>query len=91
MAAKGIFTTGADIGHPKNAGASSYDAGTQTYSLRGSGYNIWFNRDEFHYLSKKIGGDFILTADFAFVGDKGKRPGCSLNKATGSLPALVTQ
>ena len=67
----GIFEQSADIGKPKNAGSSRYDAGTQTYYLKGSGYNIWFNRDEFQYLYKKISGDFILTANFQFMGDAG--------------------
>lgn len=70
-AAIGIFTNAADIGKPKNAGSSSFDTETQTYLLKGSGYNIWFNRDEFQYLYKKISGDFILTANFEFVGEKG--------------------
>jgi len=42
---------------------------TQTYNLAGGGYNIWFNRDEFHFVYKKLSGDFILTADFDFTGD----------------------
>ncbi|MEO6549806.1 MAG: hypothetical protein ABIN94_17525 [Ferruginibacter sp.] len=67
----GIFDKSADIGHPKNAGSTRYDEASQTYYLKGSGFNIWFNRDEFRYLYKKIGGDFILTADFAFLGEKG--------------------
>ena len=67
----GVFTNNADIGNPKNAGSSKYDPATQTYTLRGSGSNIWFNRDEFQYLYKKINGDFLLTADFAFVAEKG--------------------
>ncbi|MEJ7588803.1 MAG: hypothetical protein WKI04_14700 [Ferruginibacter sp.] len=67
----GIFDSSADIGNPKNPGAAHYDDTTQTYNIKGSGYNIWFNRDEFHYLYKKISGDFIITADFSFVGDKG--------------------
>ena len=37
--------------------------------LKGSGYNIWFERDEFHYLFNKIKGDFILTANFKFEGN----------------------
>ncbi|MEJ7738133.1 MAG: hypothetical protein WKF97_11955 [Chitinophagaceae bacterium] len=69
--AVGIFKNHADIGHPKNAGTSRYDEATQTYILRGSGYNIWFNRDEFQYAYNKIGGDFILTANFEFLGDQG--------------------
>lgn len=67
----GIFERNADIGKPKNAGSSRYDEATQTYYIKGSGSNIWFNRDEFQYLYKKINGDFILTANFAFLGEKG--------------------
>jgi TolB protein len=65
----GIFDDHMDIGHPKLAGDASYDAATQTYTVSGAGDNIWFNRDEFQFVYKKISGDFILTADFAFVGD----------------------
>ena len=50
----GVFTNNADIGNPKLAGSSKYDPATQTYTLRGAGSNIWFNRDEFQYLYKKI-------------------------------------
>lgn len=65
----GIFESSADVGNPKMAGASSYDAATQTYTLKGAGYNIWFERDEFHYLYNKIEGDFILTANFELIGE----------------------
>ena len=71
--AQGIFEKSEDIGKPKKAGSAQYDEATQTYTLQGSGYNIWFERDEFHYLYKKLTGDFILTANFAFEG-KGKDP-----------------
>jgi hypothetical protein len=67
----GVFDKSADIGHPKNAGSSRYDESAQTYYMKGSGSNIWFNRDEFQYLYKKINGDFIVTADFSFLGEKG--------------------
>lgn len=69
----GIFQHHADIGKPKLSGAASYDGNTQTYTLRGAGYNIWFGRDEFHYLYNQLKGDFILTANFEFVG-KGTDP-----------------
>lgn len=65
----GIFDNSTDIGQPDLAGAAEYDEATQTYTLQGSGYNIWFERDEFHYLHKKLNGDFILTANFEFSGD----------------------
>ncbi|HTE27468.1 TolB family protein [Flavitalea sp.] len=65
----GVFDNHADIGHPKKTGSAQYDQATQTYDIKGGGSNIWFNRDEFHFLYKKIKGDFILTADFEFTGD----------------------
>ena len=49
------------------AGLCQYSQ-SQVYNLKGSGYNIWFNKDEFQYAYKKIAGDFILTANFEFVG-----------------------
>lgn len=67
----GMFDYHADIGHPKNAGAARYDKVTHTYYIKGSGYNIWFNRDEFQYVYKKIKGDFTATAVFEFIGEKG--------------------
>ncbi|MEP6596488.1 MAG: hypothetical protein ABJA71_11110 [Ginsengibacter sp.] len=67
----GVFENHTDIGNPKNSGTTKYDAEAQIYNLRGSGFNIWFNRDEFQYAYKKISGDFILTANFEFTGDKG--------------------
>ncbi len=67
----GMFDFHGDVGHPKNTGAAKYDKVTHTYWLKGSGYNIWFNRDEFQYVYKKIKGDFTATANFEFVGDKG--------------------
>lgn len=64
----GIFQFSADIGNPRNPGSAVYDKSDQSYTLKGSGYNIWFARDEFHYLYTKINGDFILTANFSFEG-----------------------
>ena len=67
----GLFQHHLDIGNPKITGSASYDPVTHTYTMSGSGYNIWFNRDEFQYLFKKIKGDFTATANFEFIGDKG--------------------
>jgi TolB protein len=69
----GLFHGNSDIGNPKKAGSAVYENADQSYILKGGGYNIWFERDEFHYLFNKIKGDFILTADFEFVG-KGTNP-----------------
>jgi TolB protein len=64
----GIFQNGSDIGNPKNHGSAYYDNKEQAFKLKGSGYNIWFERDEFYFLYNKIKGDFILTANFEFQG-----------------------
>jgi Tol biopolymer transport system component len=69
----GIFENHQDIGNPKRKGNTIYDQDRQQYKLSGSGYNIWFGRDEFHYTYKRIKGDFILTANFQFTG-KGTDP-----------------
>jgi hypothetical protein len=67
----GVFSNHQDVGHPKHAGFAQYQKVTHTYNLKGSGYNIWFNRDEFHYAYKKIKGDFTATANFEFKGGTG--------------------
>ena len=65
----GIFPNNKDIGNPDNSGSATYDPVTQEYTLKGSGYNIWFERDEFNYTYDSVKGDFILTANFEFVGE----------------------
>ncbi|HZG24269.1 MAG TPA: hypothetical protein VEZ17_06810 [Chitinophagaceae bacterium] len=67
----GIFDGHADIGKPKLAGSATYDRVSHSYDLKGGGYNIWFNRDEFQYAYKKVKGDFTATANFQFKGDTG--------------------
>lgn len=69
----GIFQDYLDVGTPKNTGTTQYDVNAQTYTIKGAGYNIWFNRDEFHFAYKKLKGNFIVTADFEFAG-KGVDP-----------------
>lgn len=73
QASVGDFQQQFDIGNPKLKGATIYEPVTQEYSLKGAGYNIWFNRDEFQFASRKLKGDFILTANLRFEG-KGTDP-----------------
>ena len=69
----GIFTDHLDIGNPRLPGNTVYNTEDQSYHLTGAGYNIWFERDEFQYAFKSVKGDFILTANFEFIGN-GKNP-----------------
>ncbi len=69
----GIFKYNRDIGNPANKGSGVFNHTDQSYTIKGSGYNIWFERDEFRYLYNRIDGDFILTANFRLQG-KGTDP-----------------
>ncbi len=66
----GIFDDHKDVGYVKIAGSTVYDPLTQVYTIKGSGSNIWFNEDQMQFAYKKMAGDFILTADFVFTGEK---------------------
>lgn len=67
----GIFEGQADIGGPLLPGSASYDAGTKQYTLNSASYNIWYNRDEFRYLWRKLSGDVSLAADITFPNTNG--------------------
>jgi TolB protein len=75
---EGIFKKTTDIGNPVKKGSSLYDPSDQSYTLKGSGYNIWFERDEFYFLYNEIKGDFMMTANFKFKGE-----GTELHRKTG--------
>jgi hypothetical protein len=62
----GIFDGQSDIGGPLVAGNASYDQGTKSYTINSAGYNIWYTRDEFRYLWKKMSGDVSFAADVSF-------------------------
>ncbi len=65
----GYFENHEDVGNPKNPGSAVYNAETQEYVLRGAGVNMWTDIDQFHFLWKKIKGDFIISATIRFVGE----------------------
>lgn len=67
----GIFQGQSDIGAAVVRGSASYDASTKQYTVRSAGYNIWYSRDEFRYLWKKMSGDVSLAADVTFPNPKG--------------------
>jgi hypothetical protein len=62
----GIFEGQSDIGSALVPGSASYDAATHQYTVQSAGYNIWYNRDEFRFLWKKMSGDISLAADATF-------------------------
>jgi hypothetical protein len=62
----GIFQGQSDIGSALVPGSASYDANKKQYTIISAGYNIWYTRDEFRYLWKKMSGDVSLAADASF-------------------------
>jgi dipeptidyl aminopeptidase/acylaminoacyl peptidase len=64
----GIFEGHADVGTVQHAGSVAFDAAARTYTIAGSGENMWFSKDAFHFVWKKVTGDVSLTADVSFVG-----------------------
>ncbi|HEY5392429.1 MAG TPA: biopolymer transporter TolR, partial [Hanamia sp.] len=64
----GIFQGQTDVGKVLHAGNASHDPNTDDYLVSGSGSNIWFTNDEFHFVWKKMKGDFILRTRGKFLG-----------------------
>lgn len=67
----GIFEGQSDIGSAVVPGSVAFDAASGQYTIRSAGYNIWYTRDEFRYLWKKMSGDVSLAADATFPNPKG--------------------
>jgi hypothetical protein len=67
----GVFTGQSDIGSAIVPGDASFDPTTNAYTIHSAGYNIWYTRDEFRYLFKRMSGDVSLAADIAFPDPNG--------------------
>jgi len=67
----GLFEGQSDIGGALLPGSASYDAGTKLYTINSAGYNVWYMRDEFRFLWKKMSGDVSLAADISFPDTNG--------------------
>src|SRR5689334_18090859 len=65
----GLFAQQTDVGTVRHAGACVYDAGSQTYTISGAGANIWQDHDDFHYVWRRMTGNFIVTMQAQFLGE----------------------
>jgi TolB protein len=65
-ASLGIFQSHADVGTVLHPGSAQYDALQHTYTLTGSGENMWYSSDAFQFIWKQVSGDVSLTADITF-------------------------
>src|SRR2546422_79809 len=64
----GAFQGQTDVGQVTRRGSVTYNAGRERYTIAGSGANMWFDRDAFHFVWTRIPGNFILTARAQFDG-----------------------
>ena len=64
----GIFDAQQDVGANLMPGAAVYDAAAGEYRVTGGGANIWAAADAFHFVWKRVTGDFDFTTDVRFLG-----------------------
>src|SRR5882762_12009690 len=69
----GIFEHESDVGVLLHPGKVVYDPAQETYSITASGENVWFDKDNFHFVWMKVSGDGYFQADIQFLG-KGVNP-----------------
>jgi hypothetical protein len=62
----GIFDGQSDIGSAVIPGSTSYDADTKQYTINSAGYNVWYQRDEFRFLWRKMSGNVSVAANITF-------------------------
>jgi len=67
----GVFDDQSDVGAVHIPGSATYDASAQSYTLTGSGTNMWVDHDEYHFVWKKITGDFIVQTQLELISEGG--------------------
>ncbi len=67
-----LFEGHSDVGTVLHAGSMVYDEAAKAYTVAGSGENMWFHRDDFHFAWRKVTEENIsLAADIAILGAGG--------------------
>ena len=64
----GVFESQSDVGRVSRPGSASYDSRLQHYRIAGAGQNMWGDHDDFHFVWKRMSGNFILATRGRFVG-----------------------
>ena len=89
----GVFDSQTDVGTVRHRGSVAYDAKRQAYVVAGSGRNMWGDHDAFHYVWKRMTGNFILSTRARFVsagGDPHRKIGWTIRASLDSASAHVT-
>src|SRR5687768_15641607 len=89
----GIFDAQTSVGPVRSSGSASYDPQRQSYLVAGSGQNMWNDRDDFHFVWKRMTGNFILSTRARFVGrgvDAHRKIGWTIRPSLETSSAHVT-
>lgn len=89
----GLFDAHGDVGRVRRAGSVTYDTQRQEYVIAGSGQNMWDSRDDFHFVWKRISGNFILSTRARFLGkgvEEHRKIGWSIRASLEPASAHVT-
>jgi hypothetical protein len=68
----GIFEGHTDVGVVQPPGSVQFDGARHAYRITASGENIWGTTDAFHYVWKKVSGDWSLEGEIAFATTTGE-------------------
>jgi len=89
----GIFDAQTDVGRVTRPGSAAYDPQRQEYRLSGSGRNMWGAEDDFHFVWKRVSGNFILSTRARIVGagaEPHRKIGWTIRPSLGPNAAHVT-
>ena len=66
----GLFEAHGDVGEVRHGGLATVDAAAKAYTVSGSGENMWFGKDAFHYAWRQVSGDLASrpTSPFSATG-----------------------
>src|SRR3954465_6946885 len=64
----GIFDGQTDVGAVRRPGSAAYDPTKDEYTIDGSGQNMWAAHEDFHFVWKRLSGNFIVSMRARFVG-----------------------
>jgi TolB protein len=67
------FESQSDVGSVNIPGSCEFDSEQQVFTISSAGHNIWFERDDFHFVWRRMRGNFIVTTRANFIG-KGLNP-----------------
>ncbi|MGA2184644.1 MAG: hypothetical protein ABSH47_16600 [Bryobacteraceae bacterium] len=67
----GVFASHTDVGTVLHTGSVDYDAATHSYTIGGSGENMWFAEDDFQFVWTKMSGDVRLSASVSILDKQG--------------------